>query len=533
MRARLSWLALIPLFVLSGCGTVSDRSTANAPSLTLSLAESNLGEALAHYSQALISESTLGSFEESLRQTRLAAELDPSDLPLALKAAAGHLARKENAQAVKALERTLPFHPESPELGLLLGIAYQLTGAPEKATRLYRNAIRLRPGHPDGYRRLAALQLGEGRERDAIATLEAGLKAADDGTALIEFLENLGRIHIGNGEVKEALRCFEPVARKMPDDLAIQELLGRCYAEIGETGKALSTLTAVLKEQPRNANTALAIGEIYEAANDLPRAEEYYTRATRGDTPDASPYVRLCTLLLESDPARAAASAEEGVKLFPHDLSLRAVLGLIYVQQRRFEDAVAEYAAIEQDAAAGGATPKLRPAFYFWYGSACEQAGQFDRAERLLETCVQMDPTLNQALNYLAYMWAEKGVKLDRALNYVTQALQARPKDAAYLDTLGWIRFKQGNYEAALKDLRKASDLMPDDATVAEHVGDAWHALKDERKAVEYWKRGLRVEPANPSLRGKLHLPPPDSTQSKPSTAAPSTPLRASPPPAP
>ena len=72
MRARLSWLALIPLFILTGCRTASDQPAGDAIVLTpLSATESNLAEALAHYTQSLICDSTLGGFEESLRQTPL------------------------------------------------------------------------------------------------------------------------------------------------------------------------------------------------------------------------------------------------------------------------------------------------------------------------------------------------------------------------------------------------------------------------------------------------------------------------------
>lgn len=510
MRARLSWLALIPLFILTGCRTASDQPAGDDVALTpLSVMESNLAEALAHYTQSLICDSTLGGFEESLRQTRLAAELDPSNVLLTLKAAAGFIARKEYAEAIATLERSLAVNPDSVDLRMLLGIACQVSGETRKAKRTYGDVIRLQPDFPDAYVRLAAIQLGENHESKALATLEAGLAAAENCTALIDFLENLGRIHIVGGKVKEAIRCFDLVAKRQPDDLAVQELLGRCHAEIGNTDKAISLLTGVLKQQTNNADVALAIGDIYEDAKDLARAEEYYTMAARSEKTDAASYVRLGNLLIQTNLDRAARSIEEGLRKFPGDFSLHALMGLIYIQQRRFKDAVDQYSFIESEVTRNPAQgQKLQPAFYFWYGSACEQAGQFERAEELLGTCLRLDPDMHQALNYLAYMWADKGTNLDKALDYVSRALKMDPEDAAYLDTLGWIYFKQRRYPEALKKLKKAFDLMPDDPTVTEHVGDAWHALGNDRKAADFWRLSLKLKPENKTVREKLGLPP-------------------------
>lgn len=101
-------------------------------------------------------------------------------------------------------------------------------------------------------------------------------------------------------------------------------------------------------------------------------------------------------------------------------------------------------------------------------------------------------------------MWAVRGVNLDRALDYVQRALAIEPNDGAYVDTLGWVQFKRGDYEAALTALTRASDLIPADPTINEHVGDALQALGQKREALRYWTKSLQSKPDNEPLRAKL-----------------------------
>lgn len=502
MRARLSWLALLPFLVLASCRTIPRDSADGEP---LSVADRDFGEALAHYSQAIISELTLGGADESLRQTRLAAELDPSNLDLGIKAGAGYLARKEYPQAIASLFRTLSYHSDSPELNLLLGMAYQASGDVTGAARCYGRVVALRPDWAEGYLRQAALELGREREDKAIAVLSRGLNKVSEPAALLEFLDNLGRIHAYKGEAKEAIRCFEPVALKTSSNAAVRELLGRCYAAVGNKKKAVAELTAAMGLQPSNARLPMALGDIAEDSGDAAKAIEFYGRAVQCEKTDPEAFVRLATLLLRSDVAQAIAVLKEGARRFPDDSRIELFLGLIHAQKRQYKEAIARFSAIEARLAAHPEdADKIPPGFYYWYGSACEQTGQYEKAERLMETVIAKAPDSDEALNYLAYMWAEKGVKLDQAMDYVTRALKITPDDPAYMDTLGWIHFKRGDYPAALKALRRACDLIPDDPVVTDHVGDAWHALKNEQKAVEYWKRSLRLKPDSPAVREKL-----------------------------
>ena len=97
------------------------------------------------------------------------------------------------------------------------------------------------------------------------------------------------------------------------------------------------------------------------------------------------------------------------------------------------------------------------------------------------------------ALNYLGYMWAEKGENLDEALAMVQRALELEPDSAAYIDSLGWIYFRQGDYRQALEQLDRAARLLPRDGTVQEHLGDVQRALGNVGEARTAYERALAL----------------------------------------
>jgi tetratricopeptide (TPR) repeat protein len=101
-------------------------------------------------------------------------------------------------------------------------------------------------------------------------------------------------------------------------------------------------------------------------------------------------------------------------------------------------------------------------------------------------------------------MWAEHGIKLDKARELIEKAVKAEPKNAAYLDSLGWVLFKLNQPKQALEYILKAIELSKEpDATVYDHLGDTYAALNQTEKAREAWRKSLDLEPSD-QVRKKL-----------------------------
>ena len=105
---------------------------------------------------------------------------------------------------------------------------------------------------------------------------------------------------------------------------------------------------------------------------------------------------------------------------------------------------------------------------------------------------IAIDPKHSNALNYLGYTYADLGQNLDEAEQLIKEALKYKPNDGYITDSLGWVYYKKGDFEKALKYLQKAVDLVPDDPIMLEHLGDAYLKLNDKVNALKYYKKSLQ-----------------------------------------
>ncbi len=144
--------------------------------------------------------------------------------------------------------------------------------------------------------------------------------------------------------------------------------------------------------------------------------------------------------------------------------------------------------------------------FYFDYGIAAEAAGLYDKAADLLKKSIALDPeNAADACNYLAYMWADHKSHLEEARDMIQHALQLDPDNGAYIDTLGWVEFQQGQFDQALRDLLRAREkIAHDDPVVFEHIGDAYAKLNRMSQALEMWKKALALDLKNKRLAEKI-----------------------------
>jgi tetratricopeptide (TPR) repeat protein len=120
----------------------------------------------------------------------------------------------------------------------------------------------------------------------------------------------------------------------------------------------------------------------------------------------------------------------------------------------------------------------------------------FDQAEvefkKVLSSTPPTDPQAAATLNYLGYMNADRGVKLDESLNYIKQAISFEPNNPAYLDSLGWAYFKLGKFDLAEENLNKAAMRMGSDPTVQEHLGDLYQKTGRLKLAAAHWDRAVQ-----------------------------------------
>jgi tetratricopeptide (TPR) repeat protein len=183
-------------------------------------------------------------------------------------------------------------------------------------------------------------------------------------------------------------------------------------------------------------------------------------------------------------------------------------LGDILRSKQRFPDAVAAYTR---------AITMLRqpaqgdwPLFYF-RGIAYDQMHQWAKAEADFRHALALSPDQPSVLNYLGYSWADKGERLSEARRMIQKAVERRPNDGAFTDSLGWVMLRQGDVTGAVSTLERAVELEPEDSTLNAHLGDAYWAAGRRLEAQYQWRRALTLNPAPEDLaklEAKLQTPP-------------------------
>lgn len=132
-----------------------------------------------------------------------------------------------------------------------------------------------------------------------------------------------------------------------------------------------------------------------------------------------------------------------------------------------------------------------------------ERADQMRETERLLRQVIALDPGHAHAHNALGYSLADRNQRLSEALALITRALEISPRDPFILDSMGWVKYRMGNYQEAVNYLRRAYERRPE-AEIAAHLGEALWKLGDQNEAKKIWAEGVSKDASNTTLQETL-----------------------------
>ena len=143
------------------------------------------------------------------------------------------------------------------------------------------------------------------------------------------------------------------------------------------------------------------------------------------------------------------------------------------------------------------------PDLVYEQAMVAEKAGRFDDMERLLRGLMARLPDYHHAYNALGYSLADRNARLPEAKALIEQALARAPDDAYIQDSLGWVEFRMGNIDAALRILQAAFAKRPD-AEIAAHLGEVLWVAGQRERALQVWREGLLLNNENETLTDTL-----------------------------
>ncbi len=130
---------------------------------------------------------------------------------------------------------------------------------------------------------------------------------------------------------------------------------------------------------------------------------------------------------------------------------------------------------------------------YYLRGICFERLGQWDKAEKNFLKSLDLKPDSPNVLNYLAYGWVERNIRLDQSLEMLKAAYAANPESSYIIDSLAWAYFKKNNYTEAAKLMEKVIDIAPGEAISLDHLGDIYYAMNRKREAIHFWQQALEL----------------------------------------
>jgi tetratricopeptide (TPR) repeat protein len=558
--------------LLSGCrSSTGHESSGSEPSAViakpgpaLDADAEKVARAHAHYGAGIIhdmNEETGPALEEYYQ----AALEDPDNERLVLEVSRRFLKEKQQDKALELLTRAGARPNASGAVMAQLGMVYSQLGKYEQAVAADRAAIKRAPTLLAGYQNLFVTYMQNKQEAEALKVLdEAGRQPNTDAEFLVTLSELYGSFVVQWPSQKtkvrpKALAVLNRAEKLEPSTPSLRLRMAEGYLQAGEPKQAAEIYQDLLKKLPDvpfiRESVRAKLAEIYLQDSDHKRATEQLEAIARDDPTNPRIYYYLGMLAYsDQKPAEAAEHFHKCILLSPEfkeayfDLALAQIslnktgdalatldqvrrrfpesaqtfitefyTGLAYSRQKAYREALEHYTEAEVIAKARE-TNHLGQDLYFQLGAAAERTGDLGQAEKYFRRCLEYAPDSAEAQNYLGYMWAEHGMKLDQARDLIQKAVKAEPKNAAYLDSLGWVLFKLNQPKEALGYVLKAVELSrkeEEDATLYEHLGDIYAALKQADKAREAWTKSLTLEP-NDEVRKKLGQDPRPESQKPP-----------------
>ncbi|MBD3169597.1 MAG: tetratricopeptide repeat protein [candidate division Zixibacteria bacterium] len=551
---------IIPLLFLTvGCGTKPKTPVKLEPKPANSLEIARQHNAYSHYINGLLL-SQGGQLELAEQELNKALSYDPHSIEINYELASVYVQQQRYNDALQLRHNIAD---PNADFSILIGKIALMMKKDSLATTYFRKAVNK---NPDSYTANSYFSEYWLKKNEADSALPYLKKVADLDLNDIQSRIMLGRIHINNRDYQSAISVFKEVLDADSLEKAAAAGLASIYRHLGENEKALEICTRMVKHAPEdimfysmkiNAEIALdkfddaietgrkvlemypdneefifSVAQLLANKEDFASAESLITNAITSNPEEASykyllaglymdekrfeeavdmlnnmiaendtsaqTYILLATTFMRRDmPDSAISSLEEVIPKVDRKDQIYFQIGRIYAGEKNYEQAI-DYYKLALDEKPYETNYRLSLAEIY------DRAGQFGKAREMLIQLIDEQPKNATAMNNLAYMYINRGENYDIAEDYLQRALELDPDNGAFLDSYGWLLYKQGKPEEALEYIHKAVGMVGGDPELYSHLGDVYRALEDYEKAAEYYRKAIEMDPDDPVLKSKL-----------------------------
>lgn len=433
----------------------------------------------------------MGNLDQALQQLERALTLTGGETGQGFALVAGWLSHEPNqAAALELMGRLVDRHANSADALFAHAQLAARANQPDLALQKVENALRLRPNWADAHILRAQVRFQQGDLEQALKEMGEAVSAQPKD---LQLGLTYARMLVEAKRFDAARSQFEALAEQSPDNPDILYALGLLALDAKNMDDARRYLSRLAQLGRRVDEAHYYLGRIAENQDKLAEARQWYARVERGEY-YLEAQIRIASLLAKEGNLQGARDHLQGLRMRDPDSTVRVYLaeGEILGEAAKYQEAMALYSE---------AILLLPESNELLYARAllAEKLDRLDLTEQDLRQIIERDPDNAHALNALGYTLADRTDRYAEALGYVQRAMELLPDDAAVTDSMGWVQYRLGNHEEAIKYLRRAFELNAD-AEIAAHLGEVLWVSGKQAEAREVWAQGLKEDPKNKVL---------------------------------
>ena len=482
-----TWLMLGRLYRISQDSTESEKAYKKVLEIDAANEDAMTGLAMLY--------ADLGDNTRASEMLAKVAEKNPSLRNLMVLASSYEQVR-DYTGASKILERAMEIQPDNRDIKLALAQNLLLSDRIDESLKLYQEIAVADPKNALVRLRISQIYV---QKRDFAKAREAGAQAKELDPNNMDILYNEVSLLEAEGKSGEAIATLKDLlaagtkrsysAEEKNTRAVLLERLGLLYRNADQTKNAVDSFRQLGDLDPTRASRAsVQIIETYRLAKEFSKASEEAESAFKkypGDRLLASIRASLLADMGKNDQAIAAMK-----KLLDEKPDRDGYISLAQVYEKT--KSYVEMAKAIDEAGKLSTTNDEKQTVHFLRGAMLEKQKKYELAEAEFRKVLEMDPNNASALNYLGYMFAERGIRLPEAQQMVSKALEQDPNNGAYLDSLGWVYYRMDKLKEAEDSLLRALEKYSRDPTVHDHLGDVYFKQGKIKEAINQWLSSLK-----------------------------------------
>jgi tetratricopeptide (TPR) repeat protein len=407
----------------------------------------------------------LGNTKQTIRTIEDLLKLNPSDSHLKKILIESYLKEKDFEKALKLIDDELVAYPDDFNLLGYKGEIYSGQGEWEKAKDAYLKIVKNPAVNYNAKIKIGAALMDQSKT-DSLAADAAKyvFEAVDKDTSDWQVKFYLAEINLAQKHDSLAIEYYKQSSQAADWNVEVWGRFGGLLFDKGKYADLKTEMEKAIKIFPDNYAINLLYGLSFAQTNDHKGAKPYLKKAIDINPTDVMALSALgfsLNQLKEEDEALKYFNIVLSLK--PDDTQVLGMAGMIYENRKDYE-----------------------------------------QSDKLYKQALAIDSTDVLILNNYAYSLSERGTDLDKALNMAKIAVAKEPKNSSYLDTIGWIYFKMGEYRKAAKYITEALKNGEKSVAIYEHLGDVNYKLNKKQSALENWKKALEIEPENEKIKLKI-----------------------------